>query len=153
MFLAGTVPALAGYHPLIVMSGSMEPKIRTGDLVLVRSIPPLEGRVGDVVTFRNPSHPSRLLTHRVRHIAPAGNAVRFTTKGDRNGTVEHWTVSRNRLISRVAVRLPAMGYVMFWLNTPLSRIGLIVVPALVLGSLELRKLWRPHPPVAVDARA
>jgi signal peptidase len=107
--------------------------------------------VGDVVTFQDPNRPSRLLTHRVRHIDAAGSTVRFSTKGDRNDTVEQWSVSRQGRISRVVLRLRGMGFVMFWLNGPLSRFGLIVVPAVLLGLLELRKLWRARPAEVVHA--
>jgi signal peptidase I len=141
LLLVGTAPTAFGYHPLIVMSGSMEPAIHTGDLVLVRPIPPRLARIGDVVTFHDPNHPSRLLTHRVRHIVKKGAVLEFSTKGDQNDTFEQWTVSSQGTISRVGFHIWKLGYIMFWLNAPYSRFFLIVIPSIILGMLELRRIW------------
>ena len=40
------------------MSGSMQPAIHTGDVVVDESIAPAEARVGDVVTFKDPTPPA-----------------------------------------------------------------------------------------------
>src|SRR5437870_10347633 len=67
-FLGLTLPVLAGYHSFTVMSGSMEPTIHTGDVVVDQQISPADARVGDIVTFQGPTDHSKLITHRVRSI-------------------------------------------------------------------------------------
>ena len=49
----------SGSRRFAVLSGSMEPTIATGDVVVVDKIAPLEARVGDVVTFRSPENPAQ----------------------------------------------------------------------------------------------
>jgi signal peptidase len=133
-----------GYSIRTVMSGSMEPSIGTGDLVVNRPIPPLDARVGDVVTFEAPGE-SHLITHRVRKIQVRGFSVGFVTRGDANTGVERWSVQRDGRIGKVEHRLPKLGYAMAQVRAPWGRIAFVVVPAVLLGIFELRHIWRPRP--------
>ena len=40
-----------GYKPLFVLTGSMEPGIKTGDMIIVKGIKESKIKEGDVVTF------------------------------------------------------------------------------------------------------
>ncbi|HYH28222.1 MAG TPA: signal peptidase I, partial [Actinomycetota bacterium] len=126
------------------MSGSMEPAIRTGDLIVEERVSPLEVRVGDVVTFQDPSDPSRLVTHRVRRVEADGKAVNVTTRGDANTASESWSAPVDGRVGRVLYRIPGLGYVVHWTSTRAGRIALLVLPALLLGGLLLRQIWRPR---------
>jgi signal peptidase len=135
------VPLAFGARPLSVLSGSMEPAIHTGDVVVSRPIPPLAARVGDVVTFHDPQDPDRLITHRVRRIHTRGPRVEFVTKGDANNAVERWSVARNGHIGRALYRLPKLGYGLVLAH---SRTGLLLavgVPLLLLAVLEVASIW------------
>jgi len=61
-----------GLQAFTVMSGSMEPAIRTGDLIVAEHIALLDARPGDVVTFVDPLNRGRLITHRVRRAQASG---------------------------------------------------------------------------------
>ena len=45
---------VAGYSTLTVLTGSMEPVLPVGAVLVVESIGPEEARLGDVVTFVDP---------------------------------------------------------------------------------------------------
>lgn len=143
LFLAVTVPYAFGSRSLTVLSGSMEPAVHVGDVVVVEQVPPLDVRVGDIVTFRDPTDASRLITHRVREIHVEGRDVAFVTKGDANTSVERWSTDRDGTIGRVRFHVWRLGYLMFWIRSSLGRLALVVVPALLLGAFELRRIWRP----------
>ena len=143
LFLSVSVPYLFGERSLTVLSGSMEPQLHVGDVVVVDQVPPLEVRVGDIVTFRDPEDASRLITHRVREIDVNGSEVAFVTKGDANTSVEHWKINTSGTIGRVRYHVWRLGYLMFWIRSPLGRLGMVVVPALLLGGFELWRIWRP----------
>ncbi len=157
--LAITVPYLFGFRSLTVMSGSMVPTLRVGDVVVVQQISPTAARIGDVVTFRDPADPTRLLTHRVRKIEISDGVVRFVTKGDANTSVESWKVPASGTIGRVVYHVPWIGYALFWIRGRIGRLLLLVIPALLLGAYELWRIWRPVPmeetgeEVEVDAAA
>jgi signal peptidase len=141
--LAITLPNLFGDRSLTVMSGSMDPTLQVGDVVIVDQISPLDARIGDVVTFRDPSEPSRLVTHRIRDIEISNGVVRFVTKGDANTSIEHWKIPTNGTIGRVSYHVPKIGYALFWIRGRFGRLMLVVIPALLLGVYELWRIWRP----------
>ena len=137
------LPSLLGFRSLTVMSGSMAPAIHTGDVVVTRPIPPLAARVGDVVTFQDPSRPDRLITHRVRAVRASGAGVEFETKGDANNATERWQVPPDGRIGRVVYRVPALGYLLHWTQSRYGRLAFIALPAFALGALTLAWAWRP----------
>jgi signal peptidase len=134
-------PQIVGGRALTVMSGSMSPAIETGDIIVTRGISPLDARIGDVVTFRDPESQSRLLTHRVTDIRYREGDVAVTTKGDANTKRERWVVSGEGRIGRVVLRLPKLGYVVALAGSPSGRILLLMVPALLLAFLGLKRIW------------
>ena len=142
-----------GQRPFTVLTGSMEPAIHAGDVVVVERINPLDARVGTIVTFRDPEGSGRLITHRVRSLRSRGNVVEFHTKGDANNVIERWTVPRDGEIGRVRVRVPAVGHALVLLGGRSARLLLLVLPLLLLAGLEVARIWRPRrsAPVPVPA--
>jgi signal peptidase len=78
---AGT--SVAGYHFYSVLSGSMEPVLHTGSLVLVHPIPVEQLQAGDIITFKSASG-GDLVTHRIASVL-TGSTPSFVTRGDANG--------------------------------------------------------------------
>ena len=148
--LAVGAPYLIGGRSYTVMSGSMEPVIRTGDVVGERRLAATDIRPGDVVTFQDPERAGRLITHRVRSAEPRGGFVDVVTKGDANTGTEHWSVPASGYVGRVAYRVPHAGYALVLARGPWGRIGLIVIPALLLGIIELQRIWRRAPEEAAS---
>ena len=136
-------PIAIGWRPFTVMSGSMEPAIDTGAVVVTEPIAPLEARVGDVVTFADPHQPGRLISHRVRLIRARGDKASFVTKGDANNVQERWSVRTDGRIGRVVYHVPRVGYLAVAAARPSGRLALVAIPALLLAVFELVKIWRP----------
>jgi signal peptidase len=141
-----TLPYVVGGRSLTVLSGSMEPTIHVGDVVVVRPVSPLDLQIGDVITFRAPDAVDKLITHRVRGIRVEAASVRVTTRGDANTTVERWHVPTEGTVGRVMYRIPRLGYLLSWVRGPFGRLLLVVLPALLLGAFELVRIWRPTRP-------
>jgi signal peptidase I len=142
--LALGVARLAGYQTFTILSGSMEPAIATGDLVFDERIAAADARVGDVITFPEPGT-RRLITHRLVHKRIGGGVARMGTKGDANNTPERWNIRADGQIGRVAFRVPKGGYASAYVNKRDMQLMLVVVPALLLGILQLVRIWRPGP--------
>jgi len=138
-----TIPSFFGFHNFTVMSGSMEPTVHTGDVVIDRRISPLDARVGDIVSFQDPSDHSKLITHRVRSIVVKDGTVTFTTKGDAVNAVQTWSVPANGHIGQVVAHLWHLGYLLWWVSRPWGRILLVVIPVLLLGGYEIKRIWAP----------
>jgi signal peptidase len=149
VLLAATVPMAFGDRTFVVRSGSMTPAIRTGDVVAVRGIPAATARVGDIVTFDNHG---KFTSHRVRSIVARGNKLAFVTQGDANTGQERWQVATNGTIGRVVDRVPMLGFVVVQVRSTVGQLLLIVLPALALGLLVLRRIWHTEPvPETPDA--
>src|SRR5688572_678033 len=84
------IALFAGLRPFVVRSGSMEPAIDTGDVVVSRPVHPDQLGPGDVVTFRDPTRSAELVTHRVVEVSRQGDQYAFVTKGDANTATEEW---------------------------------------------------------------
>jgi signal peptidase len=149
--LAATAPLLIGDRSFTVRSGSMTPAIETGDVLVTEPVAPLEAKVGDVVTFLDPEGSGRLISHRVQSLRRVGDAVSFVTRGDANTSTEHWNVPADGSVGKVVYRVPRVGYVLVWAGTVPARIGLIVVPALLLSWIAPSRIWRPARETEEDA--
>ena len=141
--LAIGLPNVFGFKSFTVMSGSMEPAIGTGSVVVERPIAPRDARVGDVVTFQDPEGTGRLITHRVTRVRVSGSTASFVTKGDANNTAERWNVPATGSIGRVAYDVPKVGYAMAYAGGRHGRLLLIALPALLLAAFEIARIWRP----------
>jgi signal peptidase len=137
-------PSLVGGRTLTVLSGSMEPALGVGDIVINSKVSPADVRVGDIVTFSDPEGTGKLITHRVRRMRIADGTAHVVTKGDNTNSVERWDIPASGSFGRVEYRVPLLGFLVFWLHGPFARIGLIVIPALLLAGFELWRIWRPQ---------
>lgn len=142
LVLSITAPTLFGYRALTVLSGSMEPSVGAGAVVVDEVISPLDARVDDVVTFPDPEQRSRLITHRLRSTTVRGRRAYMVTKGDANETVERWSVPADGEIGRVAYHLPKLGYAQAWISGRFGRVAVLVV-LVCLGIWLLIETWRP----------
>ena len=83
--------AFFGYKPLHIVSGSMEPAIKTGSIILSERADFSAVKVGDVISYDNGSE---LITHRVVEINPDGS---LTVKGDANPKADQYQVTAGDL--------------------------------------------------------
>jgi signal peptidase len=142
--LALALPLAFDARPLVVLSGSMEPALRTGDVSVVSSIAPLDARPGDIVTFRDPDNAERLITHRVRAMHVQGDGVVFRTRGDANNVSERWRVSASGEIGRVVYSIPKLGWVLAYARTKGLFVLMLGGALALLLVVELASIWRPE---------
>jgi signal peptidase I len=139
-----TLPGVMGFTSLTVVSGSMEPTLRVGSVVIDEVISPLDARPGDIVTFQDPLRP-RQLTHRLQRMRIDRDTAYMTTLGDANDVPEHWTVRTDGHIGRVVAHYPKLGYARAALGTRYARLG-VLGGVLALGAFVLVEIWRPRRP-------
>jgi signal peptidase I len=142
--LAAVAPFPLGLKPYTVRSGSMEPDIDTGDIVVTSTIHASEAGVGDIVTFKDPEGSGDLITHRVRAVRREGDQLNFVTRGDANNTVERWNIPTDGSIGTLDYRIPKLGYALAATGGGPGRIALIAIPALLLCGLGLIRIWSPE---------
>lgn len=101
------------WQPVVISSGSMQPLIQTGDVVLIEDIESSEDlQPSNVITFRDPSRNGTLVTHRIETVNDDGT---FTTRGDANGFPDMTPVSPEAVEGRGAYLVPMIGMPVTWL--------------------------------------
>lgn len=112
------------YRFFLVQSGSMEPSIMTGDLILVKKETAYSQN--EVITFQNTNQ--RITTHRILEIK---NGI-FQTKGDANRVGDNDTISKEQILGKVALVLPKVGFLVAFAKTLPGLIILVLIPAGIL---------------------
>jgi signal peptidase len=125
------VPKVFGLSPLVVLSGSMEPAIYAGDVVVIRQQAAEKYKTGDVVTYLDGA---TAFTHR---IISEENGV-FTLKGDNNNTADE-SIAGGALEGKVVLRIPKIGYAMVFVKKPP---GMAAVCLLLLVLIYGRELYQ-----------
>jgi signal peptidase len=137
-FVVYAVPQVAGADDsFVVLSGSMEPRISAGDVVVTKAVGPDRIAVGDVITFVR-SEGSAPVTHRVVGVDRSGPEPVFATKGDANQDADQSSVAPADVIGVVVLTLPYIGYVVQFVNTTAGFVALLVVP---LALLVVTEAW------------
>lgn len=123
-----------GYQPYLVQSGSMEPAIMTGDIVVIQN----QGSyaINDVVTFREAD---RLVTHRIISVEKEGG-VKYSTKGDANRSSDKSVIGDEQIIGKVALVIPKLGYFVAFSKSTNGLIFLLILPAIIFVLDELVKV-------------
>jgi signal peptidase len=120
------------YEP--VYTGSMEPAIPVGSVVVIKPVDPETLKIGDIICFTLTEPTS--ITHRIANVTDEG----FITKGDANEDPDQWTVRKENVIGKVIFTIPFIGYLGYFVRTPTGFILLIVVPASVIIIMEIRNI-------------
>ena len=130
-----------GWRVDAVLTGSMEPELKVGSLVVTCSVEPKDVELGDIITFRQNTAGKNPISHRV--IGIVGNSPSyFETKGDANGSPDPFKVSARNLIGKICFHIPSVGYFTEFLKTPLGFIFGLVIPGLVIIILYISNVWR-----------
>ncbi|MBR2615388.1 MAG: signal peptidase I [Clostridia bacterium] len=113
VFLMGS--RLLGFEVYTVLSGSMEPTYKTGDLLYVKKVDVDSIKVGDPITFVL-NEDLVVATHRVVRIDAENE--RFYTKGDANEIEDNDPVHFKNVLGVPQFSLPKLGYVSNYVQNP-----------------------------------
>lgn len=129
ILLAGA--RVAGLQVYNVISGSMRPTYREGDLIYVKTVDAESIKPGDAITFVL-NEKLTVATHRV--VSVDGENSLFYTKGDANKNPDEVPVHFKNLIGKPVFKVPLLGYVSdFVQHPPGTYIAIAGVAALAIG--------------------
>lgn len=122
-------------HPVMsVLSGSMTPTIRTGDLVIDDPLTRTQAahlHVGQIISFRQGTD---VFTHRIHAIEHVDGSIAYQTKGDANNAPDVPLVVPGQIVGVYTAKVPMGGYVLYALHRPVTIALLLAAPALWLLS-------------------
>ncbi|MDH5635824.1 MAG: signal peptidase I [Candidatus Bathyarchaeota archaeon] len=139
-------------HPLLaVASGSMEPVLYEGDLILVQGVqnaleihvaPKDANSPGDIIVFRKPTYPSDLIVHRA-----VGNGTDTSyyliTQGDANPGPDGWRVRESDIVGKyTGVKVPLLGHIALFFEPLQVKVAFILLWIILLIILEMIPLFR-----------
>lgn len=127
------IPYIFGYHPLVVLTGSMEPTYKIGSIIYYHQVPESDLKIGDPITFKLSD--GTIVTHRINEIIDN----EYQTKGDANDTPDVLKINYNNILGRVSlVTIPLLGYISYYITKHKFIIGiviLILVSELILNNV------------------
>ncbi len=153
MLLWSVLPVALGWHTTVVMSGSMEPRLHPGDVVVSRPIATDRLRPGQVVLVDDPDHAGRLRLHRLAALRPDG---KLTLRGDANAADDSTPVARSAVHGVASLHIPYLGLLKYWQSVGDDR-DVVLGLAALLAVLAAAFVFRPDtaeavPPTAVEER-
>ena len=112
------IPAVFSGTNLVVLSGSMEPGIKPGDIVVTRGIDSASESglaIGDVIAFLPYPDDPTVVTHRIVGVSTKNEEIFYVTKGDNNKTTDPWgPVAASHVRGKAMYTVPKLGYAKQW---------------------------------------
>lgn len=105
------LPLAVGWTPRAIMSGSMEPRVHAGDVVVGRPVDPAQLVKDQVVTVTDPDHPVKTRTHRLLRRDAQG---RLVLKGDANPQADSTPVEPEAVLGLGVIRVPYVARPVYW---------------------------------------
>jgi signal peptidase I len=136
--LASVLPIPGKLEIKIVQSGSMEPTIKVGSIVVIK--PEGAYKVGDIITFGKDTKKEIPTTHRIVASKVESGVMIYTTKGDANEDKDTKEVKQSEIIGRVIFSVPYLGYIIDFAKKPIGFAIFIGLPALYIAYDEVVKI-------------
>ena len=121
--LNNNLPTINGYAILEVVSGSMEPKISIGDMVIIDT-KVKDYKVKDIVTFKDVNN--SYVTHRILEITDEG----YLTKGDANNK-DDGIISKDKIVGKYVYQIDNVGAIMKSLRSPFNLFMILITGTLL----------------------
>ena len=129
---SGKLPMFLGWGHALVQTGSMEPEIHAGALILVHRQDSYA--VGDIVCYQD--NRGNVVTHRLVALADGF----MEAQGDANNTADE-LVPTDRIYGRVVVSSLAAGRTVIWIKSNITSVLLAAV-ILITGIYVGKKIFR-----------
>jgi signal peptidase len=150
VLLGVLLPSVFSGSLAIVRSSSMEPAMPIGALAVTVAVAPEEVKVGDIIVFKPPRHPTIInpdvtVSHRVIEVQADGELY-FVTKGDAVEDPDLVPIPASNVQGKVVFDIPRLGYVVNsvigYTRTWLGFLLLVCLPAVVLIGNAIRDVNR-----------
>lgn len=114
------IPNLLGYKSFIIVSGSMEPNLNIGDMVIIRETKQEKLQKDDIITF---SENGNAITHRIVDIINEEGKIRYQTKGDNNNAVDADLVKYENVEGKFVFKIAKVGTII----AKLQNTGVVII--------------------------
>lgn len=127
----GVMIVLQYFSFFTIISGSMEPTIKTGSIIFVEKN--AEFQTGDIVTY---TISNSFITHRIsKQVDPD----KYIMKGDANISDDPSAIYKHQIIGKVVLIIPYLGYILIYLKQYFCLIAIIFIMYLLEGKWRKKR--------------
>lgn len=133
------VPDFGGLLPLIVLTDSMYPEIKSGDIILCKTTEAEEVEEGDVIAFFDPAgNGTSVVTHKVIEVIGQGESLKFRTQGINNNAPDKDPVPADSLVGEyTGVRIAGAGKLALFMQTTAGLVVCVFIPLILLVGYDI----------------
>lgn len=135
-----------GIRGYVIVSGSMEPELNIGDIVISKKDKNLQE--GDIISFWQGQS---IVTHRIFKITQENGQNIYQTKGDNNNVEDSGTITDENIVGKVIFKIPKLGKLTLMFQGKLVMIIIVIIFCLYISCVrfkdkkrEERKVTRKH---------
>ncbi len=141
--MMGGTPALFGYHMYVVVTPSMEPEIRVGDVLISKEYNGETLDEGDVITYfgRQGELAGKMITHEIIDIQGEGKEERIIAKGLANAEPDP-PITRDDIASVMVYKTVLIGLIYAVISSAWGFWLLVVAPLVAMIVAEIVTLIR-----------
>ena len=147
--ISGKIAQKQGKKPLFglytIISPSMTGTLNVYDVAFTMRVDTDKLKESDIITFysTNSFFGGTPITHRIIEVVNVPNSGKmFRVKGDANPKADEEKVIPSNVIGKVMFKIPQLGRVQFFLASKGGWIIAIMIPALVIISYDIYKIFR-----------
>jgi len=134
------IPNIFGYSPFSILTPSMEPTLKVGDIAICKILDSnTKLNKDDVIAFKTTIQGNKVIvTHRIVEITKLddGTSV-ITTKGDNNDVSDANNITRDDVVAvYINKKIPILGYILSFIKNKWVFLFLVIIPLAILFILE-----------------
>lgn len=113
-----------GYATLEVVSGSMEPTIDIGDLIIINQ-KDKKYKKNDIITFKDVN--SSFVTHRIIKI----DGKKIITKGDNNNSKDEGYITKDKIVGKYVFKINKLGFLVKSIKNPVTLTIIFIIGIII----------------------
>lgn len=149
------VPSVGGVFPMIILTDSMNPEFKSGDLIICKNAKAEDVKKGDIICFFDPTgNGTTTVTHRVTEVTTDESGdIAWVTKGDANNTEDEASVPAKNLVGIYEKSFSGIGNVAIFMQTTQGLIICVICPIILLVVYDIirRRMYEKEKKKDTDA--
>ena len=136
--------SIGGIRIFNIVTESMVPEYKVGDILISKSIDPSKIEIGDDVVYMGEvgSFQGKIITHRVIDIEKDGDSDKFHTKGIANEYEDPAVVTADQIYGTIIYKTHILSFISKIINNLYGFYFLIFIPLAVLIIVKIVKIHR-----------
>ena len=122
------IATIFGYKAFVISSGSMEPTLNIGDIVIIKETKQEQISKGNIITFRKDGYN---ITHRINDIIEKDGEKYYQTKGDKNTTNDADLVKYEEIEGVYVFKIDKIGSIITYAQNTTTIIIIVCVIYLI----------------------